>query len=199
MAGSREGGLLVRKLVLVLIFGCIQPAETRGMRKADGVTRSWPFSAWSMRRALSPSRPQDEGPRPLLHAASVPFTHLDIGMVFVLALCRTLGRDFIRVGHHAMGAVQLTLFARREMLDRVKVRQTPPPPRPPPASSFFITPLAPRRSLFGCLSCALGANFLGVLLVRVAYAVCFAVRRVSWRECAGVRGGRCPRSGKFEG
>ena len=35
---------------------------------------------------------------------------------------RTLGRDFVRVGHHAMGAVQLTLFARREVLDRVKVR-----------------------------------------------------------------------------
>ncbi|CAM9689332.1 unnamed protein product, partial [Ectocarpus sp. 8 AP-2014] len=36
-------------------------------------------------------------------------------------LIRTLGRDFVRVGHHAMGAVQLTLFARREVLDRVKV------------------------------------------------------------------------------
>ncbi|CBN78320.1 conserved unknown protein [Ectocarpus siliculosus] len=36
-------------------------------------------------------------------------------------LMRTLGRDFVRVGHHAMGAVQLTLFARREVLDRVKV------------------------------------------------------------------------------
>ena len=34
---------------------------------------------------------------------------------------RTLGRDFVRVGHHAMGAVQLTLFARREIFDRVKV------------------------------------------------------------------------------
>lgn len=34
---------------------------------------------------------------------------------------RTLGRDFVRVGHHAMGAVQLTLFARREIVDRVKV------------------------------------------------------------------------------
>ncbi|CAM9635514.1 unnamed protein product, partial [Hapterophycus canaliculatus] len=36
-------------------------------------------------------------------------------------LIRTLGRDFVRVGHHAMGAVQLTLFARRDVLERVKV------------------------------------------------------------------------------
>ncbi|CAM9318055.1 unnamed protein product, partial [Laminaria digitata] len=36
-------------------------------------------------------------------------------------LIQTLGRDFVRVGHHAMGAVQLTLFARREIFDRVKV------------------------------------------------------------------------------
>lgn len=41
---------------------------------------------------------------------------------FFLFFRRTLGRDFVRVGHHAMGAVQLTLFARREVLDRVKVR-----------------------------------------------------------------------------
>ncbi|CAM9178905.1 unnamed protein product [Scytosiphon promiscuus] len=36
-------------------------------------------------------------------------------------LIRTLGKDFVRVGHHAMGAVQLTLFARRDVVKRVKV------------------------------------------------------------------------------
>ncbi|CAN0316704.1 unnamed protein product, partial [Discosporangium mesarthrocarpum] len=36
-------------------------------------------------------------------------------------LNRTLVKDFLKIGHHAMGAMQLSLFARKEVASRVKV------------------------------------------------------------------------------